>query len=73
MKLPSEKMSLDLTDDTLALAQAITWANVDPDLCFNMALSHADSTIGSVPWHSVKLQRYIESIISILEQMYYIQ
>ena len=36
-------MSLDLTDDkstlvqVMAWQQAITWANVDPDLCRHMA------------------------------------
>ena len=36
-------MSLDLTDDkstlvqVMAWHQAITWANVDPDLCHHMA------------------------------------
>ena len=30
-------MPLDLTDDKSTLVQAITWANIDSDLCHQMA------------------------------------
>ena len=61
-------MSLDLTDDksTLVQVMAITWANVDPDLCRHMAsLGHSELSNNSqhLWYHDVLLLGLIELII----------
>ena len=67
-------MPLDITDDKSTLVQVISWANVDPDLCHQMAsLGLNELMLIIYPLSSGLLHWYVEEwLTSIYISFFYV-